>query len=518
MSNSSPAAPIAPDTTDATDTTAAAGAPQRVQVGSISVFGEITQNRIDAFDGEVAAGNIIFTPGKPLAYAIQQRIAELDVQLSAMVSDILHAPSFQTLEASWRGLHQLVMNTDTGAMLKLRVLSATARELHDDLAGAIDRDQSALFKKLYEEEYGTFGGNPYSVLLFDHEFGRRISVDGVAPELSSTEQTELASLLSGVAAAAHAPVIAAADPSLFDVEWTDYTRLGVPRDLSKIFESIEMAPWGDLRRSEDSRYLTLVLPRVMMRLPYGADSLTETGTVPVPGMGFDEIGSGLAHDEYLWGTAVWALGQQITTAFSLYGWCAAIRGVEGGGLVEGLPLHTFTTPSGDMVAKVPTEVAITDRREKELNDLGFIALCYQKGTDSACFFGGATVQKPQVYTVPAASANAQASALLPYVLAASRFAHYIKQIGREKVGSFQTRTGLEKYLNNWIADYVLLNDDAPQSAKAAYPLREARIDVTEVPGQVGAYNATVFLRPHFQLEELTASIRLVAQLPPAPAA
>lgn len=472
----------------------------------------------DDFNAAVTNGDILFTALKPLAFAIQQRIAELDMLLSASVTEVLHDPSFQKLEASWRGLNQLVMNTDTGTMLKLRVLSATATELHDDLSNAIDRDQSALFKKLYEEEYGTFGGNPYSVLLFDHEFGRRIAADGVAPELSATQEMELARKLSEVAAAAHAPVIAAADPSLFDPKWTDYTRLGVPRDLSKIFESIEMQSWRDLRDSDDSRYLTMVLPRVMMRLPYGADSLTETGTVPVPGMGFDEIGGGLKHEDYLWGTAVWALGQQITTAFSLYGWCAAIRGVEGGGLVEGLPLHTFTTPAGDMVAKVPTEVAITDRREKELNDLGFIALCYQKGTDSACFFGGATVQKPQVYTVPAANANAQASALLPYVLAASRFAHYIKQIGREKVGSFQTRTGLEKYLNNWIADYVLLNDDAPQSAKAAYPLREARIDVTEVPGQVGAYNATVFLRPHFQLEELTASIRLVAELPPAPAA
>lgn len=498
------------ETIPATTTTAmSVVAPARTQVGPLALFSPPTNDRITVLSGEVAAGDITFTPGQTLAYAIQQRIAELDLLLSTMVSDILHAPAFQRLEASWRGLNQLVMNTDTGEMLKLRVLSATSDEVYADLSSAIARDQSALFKKLYEEEYGTFGGNPYSVLLFDHEFGR--DAQEIGP-------SGLASLLCDVAAAAHAPVIAAADPALFDDQWKDYTRLQAPRDLSKIFESIEMAPWRDLRASEDSRYLTLVLPRVMMRLPYGHDTDTETGTVPVDGMDFDEVASLVNHSDYLWGTAVWALGQQITQAFSLYGWCAAIRGVEGGGLVEGLPLHTFTAPDGDMVAKIPTEVAITDRREKELNDLGFIALCYEKGTDSACFFGGATLQKPQVYTVPAASANAQASALLPYVLAASRFAHYIKQIGREKVGSFQTRAGLEKYLNNWIADYVLLNDDAPQSSKARYPLREARIDVTEVPGQVGAYNATVFLRPHFQLEELTASIRLVAQIPPPPAA
>ncbi len=469
----------------------------------------------DAFNAEIGTFDILFTPGKTIAYALQQRIAELDMLISANVSAVLHTPAFQTLEASWRGLNGLVMNTDTGPMLKLRVLSATASEVYDDLSGAMDRDQSALFKKLYEEEYGTFGGNPYSVLLFDHAFGRPTAPP--AP-LSASQEVELATLLSGVAAAAHAPVIASADFTLFDAEWQDYRGLPAPRDLSSIFESIEMTPWRDLRNTDDSRYLTLVMPRVMMRLPYGADSDTETGTVPVKGMAFDELLTGLEHADYLWGNAVWALGQQITDAFSLYGWCAAIRGVEGGGLVQGLPLHTFTTPAGDMTAKIPTEVAITDRREKELNDLGFIALCYQKGTDSACFFGGATVQKPLVYTVPAASANAQASALLPYVLAASRFAHYIKQIGREKVGSFQTRAELEKYLNNWISGYVLLNDDAPQSAKARSPLREARIDVTEVPGQVGAYNATVFLRPHFQLEELTASIRLVAQIPPAPAA
>ncbi|HEX8391409.1 MAG TPA: type VI secretion system contractile sheath large subunit, partial [Longimicrobium sp.] len=457
--------------------------------------------RNQAFIDELLAGNISFTAGQPLAAGINTRIAELDLLLSAMVSDVLHHPDFQKLEASWRGLNQLVMNSDTGPLLKLRVLSATTDELRDDLNKAIDFDQSALFKKLYEEEYGTFGGNPYSCLLFDYEFDR------------SPMDADLAARLSGVAAAAHAPMIAAASPRLFDPGWTDFQRLPIPRDLSKIFEAIDLAPWNAFRKSEDSRYLSLVMPRVMMRLPYGAK------TSPVEGMDFEETVDGATHTQFLWGTGAWALGQRITAAFSLYGWCAAIRGMgDGGGMVDGLPLYTFTTPAGDTTAKIPTEVSITDRREKELNDLGFIALCYQKGTNSACFFGGATTQKPVTYTNPAASENAQASALLPYVLAASRFAHYIKQIGRQKVGTFQTRAGIEKALNSWIADYVLLNDDAPQQAKARYPLREARIDVTEVPGQLGAYNATVFLRPHFQLEALTASIRLVAKIPPPAAA
>ncbi|HET7321986.1 MAG TPA: type VI secretion system contractile sheath large subunit, partial [Longimicrobiaceae bacterium] len=287
--------------------------------------------------------------------------------------------------------------------------------------------------------------------------------------------------------------------------------LGRPRDLSKIFESAELTKWRSFRASEDSRYVSLVLPHILMRLPYGPD------TKPVDGFNYVEDVDGRDHSKYLWGNAAWALAQRITNAFALYSWCAAIRGVEGGGVVEGLPTHTFRTDEGDVALKCPTEIAITDRREKELNDLGFITLCHCKGTDFSVFFGGATVQKPVVYNTDEANANARISAQLPYVLAASRFAHYLKVIVRDKVGSFQTRGEIEKFLNTWIADYVLLNDSAPQSSKAEYPLREARVDVTEIGGRPGAYNATVFLRPHFQLEELTASVRLVAELP-APAA
>jgi type VI secretion system protein ImpC len=493
----------------------------------IAATDERQANRVKALAKQFDAGSIDLSiiGEQPLAYQIESYIAAIDVALGTVVNAVLHDPAFQALEASWRGLNQLVMNTDTGAMLKLRVLSVKHDEVRKDLAQAIDKDQSQLFKKLYEEEYGTFGGNSFGCLLYDREFDR------------SDQDVAFLSDLSAVAAAAHAPLVAAAHPSLFDLaipgDRGDFTRLAAPRDLAKVFESVDMVKWNGFRRSEDSRYVALVLPRVLARLPYGA------ATNPVEGMTFEEDVDAYAatesfdfrpeseyqktvhpkaHAKYLWATAVWSLGERITEAFGLYGWCAAIRGVEGGGIVPNLPLHRFKTPDGETVAKIPTEVAITDRREKELNDLGFIALCNCKSTDYACFFGGATVQKPTVYTVPEASQNAQASALLPYVLAASRFAHYIKKIGREKVGSFQTRGTLEKYLNNWIADYVLLNDDAPQSAKARFPLREARIDVTEVPGKVGAYNATVFLRPHFQLEELTASIRLVAHIPPPAAA
>ena len=298
----------------------------------------------------------------------------------------------------------------------------------------------------------------------------------------------------------------AEEARMFDLD--AYTELGVPRDLSKIFESAELIKWRSFRASEDSRYVSLCLPRVLLRLPYGPD------TVPVEGLSFVEDTDGSDHSKYLWGNPAYILGQRITSAFAQYGWTAAIRGVEGGGKVEGLPAHTFRTDEGDIALKCPTEIAITDRREKELNDLGFITLVHCKNTDYAAFFGGQTTNKPKAYNLAAANANARISSMLPYILAASRFAHYIKAIMRDKVGSFMTRENVKVYLNTWIMGYVLGKDDAGQPLKAQYPLREARIDVTDIPGKPGSYNAVVFLRPHFQLEELTASIRLVAELPP----
>jgi len=434
------------------------------------------------------------TVSKDTAAMINTRIAQIDELLSNQLNAIMHAEAFQALEATWRGLHYLVTNSETGTMLKLRLLNVTQRELLNDLEKATEFDQSILFKKLYEEEYGTFGGYPYGLLIGDYEFGRH------------PQDVSLLEKISNVAAAAHAPFIAAASPKLFDMD--SFTELGIPRDMAKVFESAELIKWRSFRESEDSRYATLVLPRILMRLPYGPD------TVPVEGVNFVEEVDGKDHAKYLWGNPAYALGQRITHAFALYRWCAAIRGVEGGGLVEGLPAHTFGTDDGDIALKCPTEIAITDRREKELNDLGFITLCHCKGTDFAAFFGGQTTNKPKVYNTNEANANARISAQLPYILAASRFAHYLKAMMRDKIGSFMSRGNVESFLNNWIADYVLLDDDAPQTIKAQYPLREARVDVSEIPGKPGCYTAVVFLKPHFQLEELTTSIRLVAELPP----
>ncbi|HTF62460.1 MAG TPA: type VI secretion system contractile sheath large subunit [Edaphobacter sp.] len=428
--------------------------------------------------------------------AIKTRIAQIDELLQLQLDQILHNPAFQALEASWRGLHYLVDKSETGTHLKIRLLNASKADLVKDIESAVEFDQSALFKQIYEEEYGTYGGNPFSVLIGDYDFGR--------------DPADMATLtgISGVAAAAHAPFIAAASPELFD--WASYTEMNTPRDLAKIFETAELIKWRSFRESEDSRYVTLTLPRMMMRYPYGPK------TKPVDGLNYTEQLSGKEadHQSYLWGNPAYALGARITDAFSKHRWCAAIRGAEGGGLVADLPIYTFKTDNGDITFKCPAEVSITDRREKELNDLGFLALCHCKGTDYATFFGGQTTNKPKKYNLSAANRNANISSMLPYILAASRFAHYLKVMMRDKVGSFMTRENVQNFLNQWIAQYVLLTDDAPQAVKAKFPLREPRVDVIELADKVGAYKAIAFLKPHFQLDELTVSLRLVAELPP----
>jgi type VI secretion system protein ImpC len=425
---------------------------------------------------------------------INQRIAQIDELLSTQLNEIIHASEFQNLEASWRGLEYLVKNTETSTSLKLRLLNASRKELQKDLDKAVEFDQSELFKKIYEEEYGVFGGHPFSILVGDFEFGRH------PQDIAFLEK------MSNVAAAAHAPFITAASPVLFDMD--SFTELSNPRDLAKVFESSELIKWRSFRDTEDSRYVALTLPHILLRYPYGPD------TLPVEEFMYREDVDGTDHSKYLWGNAAYALAQRLTNAFALYNWCGATRGVEGGGLVEGLPTHIFKTLDGDLALKCPTEVVITDRREKELDELGFISLLHCKGTDYAAFFGGHTANKPKVYDEDNATANAQLSAMLPYVLAASRFAHYIKVIMRDKIGSFASGQEIEAYLNRWIKQYTMGRDDAGFEMKAKYPLREARVDVREIPGKPGYYTSVVFLRPHFQLEGLTTSIRLVAELPP----
>ena len=425
---------------------------------------------------------------------IQLRIAEIDRLLSAQLNEIMHDPLFQKLEGSWRGLSYLVQNTETSVNLKIRVLNASKKDLLNDLERASEFDQSALFKKVYEDEYGTFGGAPFGALIGDYEFGRH------------PQDMALLERVSNVAAAAHAPFISAAGSQLFG--WDSFTEMSGPRDLAKIFDTVEYAKWKSFRDSEDSRYVGLTLPHVLGRLPYGAD------TVPVEAFAYEEDVDGTDHHKYLWTNAAYSMGARITDSFAKYGWLAAIRGVEGGGLVQGLPTHTFKTDEGDVALKCPTEIAITDRREKELNDLGFISLCHCKGTDFAAFFGAQSAQKPKIYDRDAANANARLSTMLQYILCVSRFAHYLKAMARDKIGSFMERDECERWLNRWITNYCLENpENAGPEMKAMHPLREARVVVREVRGKPGCYEAVAHLRPHLQLDELSVSLRLVAELP-----
>src|SRR5215213_8031144 len=448
---------------------------------------------VGEFVNQILGEHIQSAPDGDKVKLIQERIAQIDELLTGYLNEIMHDERFQRLEASWRGLHYLVSNTETSTTLKLRLLNATKREVLDDLKRAVEFDQSVQFKQLYEEEYGTFGGHPYSALVADYEFGRH------------PDDFEFLDKMAGVAAAAHAPFIAAAAPNLFDMD--SFTELGKPRDLAKIFESAELIKWRSFREGEDSRYVALTLPHILMRLPYGPD------TSPVEEFDYREDVDGRDHSKYLWGNPAYAMGARITDAFAKFKWTAAIRGVEGGGMVEGLPTHTFRTDEGDVAAKCPTEIAITDRREKEFSDLGFIPLVHCKGTDYAAFFGAQSANRPVKYDSDAANANARLSTQLQYMMAVSRFAHYLKAMMRDKIGSFMSRTDCERFLNQWITNYVTADDNASPATKAQYPLREARVEVTEVPGKPGVYRAVAFLKPHFQLDELTVSLRLVAELP-----
>lgn len=425
---------------------------------------------------------------------IESMIAELDKKMSDQVNEIIHHPDFEQLESSWRGLAYLVNNTATSDTLKIQFLNISKKDLGKTLKKfkGTSWDQSPLFKKIYENEYGTAGGEPFGALIGDYYFNQ------TAPDL------EILRSISQIAAAAHAPFIAAADPSMFNLDsWQD---LGNPRDLSKLFTTPEYAAWRSFRDSEDSRYVALTLPRVLSRMPYGAE------TCPVEDFAFEEDTQDGDSAHYVWMNAAYAMGANINRSFADYGWCAHIRGVESGGVVESLPTHIFKTEDGQTM-KCPTEVAITDRREAELSKNGFLPLCYWKNTDYAVFLGGQTVNKPQEYDNPDATANAALSARLPYIFATSRFAHYLKCIVRDKIGSFKERADMERWLSDWISNYVTSDPNASEEVKAKYPLAEAKVEVNEIEGQPGYYQARFYLRPHYQLEGLTTSLRLTTKVP-----
>src|SRR6187551_3601827 len=427
--------------------------------------------------------------------SIQAIIAELDRKLSEQINLILHHEEFQKLEGSWRGLHYLVNNTETDTQLKIRVMNVSKKELHKTLKrfkGA-SWDQSPIFKKLYEEEYGQLGGEPYGALVADYYF------DHSPPDVEALGE------LGKIAAACHAPVITGTAPTLFQME--TWQELGNPRDLTKIFSTPEYAAWRSLRESEDSRYIGMAMPRFLARQPYGAKSN------PVEQFDFEEDTSADA-STYAWANSAYAMAVNINRSFKEYGWCSRIRGIESGGAVQGLPTHSFPTDDGGVDMTCPTEIGISDRREAELAKTGFMPLIHKKNTDLAAFIGAQSLQKPQEYDKPEATANANLSARLPYLFAACRFAHYLKCIVRDKIGSFKERDDMQVWLQKWIMNYV---DGDPahssETTKAQKPLAAAEVQVEEVEGNPGYYSSKFFLRPHYQLEGLTVSLRLVSKLP-----
>jgi type VI secretion system protein ImpC len=430
--------------------------------------------------------------------SIEAIIAEIDRKLTEQVNLILHHEDFQKLEGSWRGLHHLVSNTETDEMLKIRVLNISKKDVGKTLKkfkGAA-WDQSPLFKKLYEEEFGTPGGEPYGCIVGDYYF------DHTPPDV------EILSGMAQIASAAHAPFISGTSPGVMNME--SWQELSNPRDLTKIFGTAEYAPWRSLRDSEDAKYLALAMPRTLARLPYGAK------TSPVEEFAFEEDTAGSDHNRYTWSNAAYAMAVNVNRAFKNYGWCSQIRGVESGGMVEGLPVHTFPTDDGGVDMKCPTEIAITDRREAELAKNGFMPLSHWKNTDYAVFVGAQSVHNPAEYDDPDASANAQLGARLPYLFSTCRFAHYLKCIVRDKVGSFKERSDMERWLNNWIQQYVEPDPaNASEEAKARRPLAAAEVAVQEVEGNPGYYSSQFYLRPHYQLEGLSVSLRLVSKLPSA---
>ncbi|WP_395344099.1 type VI secretion system contractile sheath large subunit [Ningiella sp. W23] len=429
-------------------------------------------------------------------HSIEAIIAEIDKKMSDQVNEILHQEDFQKLEGSWRGLHYLVNNTETDEFLKVKVFNISKKELGKNLkkfAGTA-WDQSPVFKKFYEEEYGQFGGEPFGSIVGDYYFD------------NSPSDVNLLTEMSKVCAASHSPFLSAASPQLLQMD--SWSELSNPRDLTKVFSTPDYASFRSLRDTEDAKYIALTMPKVLSRLPYGEK------TDPVEAFNFEEDVSGPDGSKYTWTNAAFSMAVNINRSFKEYGWCSRIRGIESGGAVEGLPVHTFPSDDGGVDMKCPTEVAISDRREAELSSCGLMPLIHRKNSDLAAFIGAQTLQKPAVYDNPDATANAALSARLPYLFATTRFAHYLKCIVRDKVGSFKSQTDMQKWLQEWINDYV---DGAPatssEETKSRKPLAGAGVEVEEVEGSPGYYNAKFFLKPHYQLEGLTASLRLVSKLP-----
>lgn len=439
-----------------------------------------------------------------VARLLSRDIAQLDALLSGQVNAILHHPRFQQLEASWRGLEYLVEQADGAENVKIRVLNASWEELARDAERAIEFDQSQLFRKVYTDEFDTPGGEPFGLLIGDYEIRHQPSAEHRIDDVGTL------SLVAQVAAAAFAPFVAGAHPAILGLD--DFSRLEMPLNLPRSFEQLEYLKWRRFREQEDARFVGLTVPRVLRRLPYDDDGTR------IDAFRFREDVAGPDRRKYLWGNAAYAFGAVVIRAYAQCGWLADIRGVqeglEEGGLVTGLPVHSFNTDRQGIALKTSTDVALTDAQENELGDLGFMALCSCMDTEFSAFYGCPSVQKPRKYDDPAATRNARMSAMLQYMLCASRFAHYVKVMIRDKVGSATEASEVENTVYRWLQRYVTSDSEARPEVKAEYPLREARVEVRERPGKPGLYQAVVHLRPHFQLDELSSTLRLVTELNP----
>lgn len=423
---------------------------------------------------------------------LDKEIVNIQEQLSWYLNAILHNKDFQRIEGSWTAIYRLIKNINLSSSLKIRLLDISVDEIRDDLENATEFDQSDLFKKLYEDEYGSPGGEPISCLIFDYYMRKNM------------QDFYLISQLADTVSAAHIPTIASVDPSMFDIK--EFSSLYEPKDLHEVFENIQLAPWHSFRQKDSARYITMVLPKVLQRLPYGENNSIKT-------FGFKEQIDPNNNSDFCWGNAAYSMAQCIANAFDQYGWVSAIRGVDSGGKVEDLPLHSYTSLSGELSYLCPTEIAITDRREKELSDLGFLPLCYFKKTNYAVFFGGQTAILPTKYSEDSATANSQLSSSLPCLLSASRFVHYMKCMIRDYIGSISSQDDIQMKLQKWLAGYVTLNTAASMEVKARFPLAAAKVQVFEKLGEPGQYYAVVYVKPHFQLESIDISTRLVAELP-----
>jgi type VI secretion system protein ImpC len=494
----------------ATETTQGAGSAQPTTVTEASLLDqaisatrqtepEQAQLLLKTLTEQALAGTLTFS--RNLTITFNKAIALLDKQLSDQVAAIMHHPDFLKLEGSWRGLAYLVNNTITDSMLKIKLLNVSKAELGKDLAKAQDFDQSDAFKRIYTSEFGTLGGEPFGALIGDYEF------------TSHPQDVEFLTHMSGIAAASFTPFIASTNAKMFGLE--DFREISKPKDLKKNFDAAEYAMWRSFRDKEEAAFVTLTMPRVLARVPYGA------ATKPIVEFSFEEAPKDakgadkpLAHQDYCWMNAAFVLGARLTDAFAKNGWCTAIRGAENGGKVEALPTHMFMSDDGDIDQKCPTEIGIDERREYELSQCGFLPLVHSKNSDFAVFLGSQTTKKPAKYDSKAATENAAIASRLPYVMATARFAHYLKVMGRDKIGSFMEVEDCSEWLNRWINLYVNSSETATAESKLRFPLREARVDVKAIPGKPGAYNAVAYLRPWLQMEELTAALRLVANIPP----